>query len=503
MRGSSGPSALLAQLQRLRQTAAACSGGSSTAGSQAAGVASSGWADAITTTSTFARPYASFLLRRAREGADRSLPAGSAPAAAAAAAAAATAGPPAPDQRRLYAKKAKSGGGGGGKSGGGGGGAAVSASPDDPDAAPPQPRVRPPFVAAARRRRLALAARPVPKAAREALAALAKLAPSSSAAAAAADDANDASATKTNGRRRRPHLLRDVAWPLDPQDALVLMHDATLGDVTGPGHALVVPHVTRDVLQSAQSCALFVRECIQDGVDFGRVEQFFVQTLAAQGQEQREEDARRAAEAAARATRRAAEAASAAVSAGGEEDGSSASPSTLNNNSTSSKTGITDLPDKPFRPPRLLIKGMRVQIKGRLRGKGGEAEKRTWSWGATSAATFDDAVDFAQAQAETRAGAVGVKVWLVFREDAFDRERYALLRRRARDAETGRAVWRGPGWAADAVEELALAARSGASRATGLVGSAVRRPATAWWSSSSSRLAAFASGGAAEDKDRV
>lgn len=163
----------------------------------------------------------------------------------------------------------------------------------------------------------------------------------------------------------------------------------------------------------------------------------------------------------------------------------------------SSKTGITDLPDRPFRPPRLLVRGMRVQIKGRLRGKGGKAERKTWSWGATSAATFADPVDFAQAQAETRAGTVGVKAWLVFRDDAFDREAYALLRRRARDPKTGRALWRGPGWAADAAEELALAPRSALSRATGSPGSAVRRPEAAWWSRapSAAELAAF---GAAE-----
>jgi hypothetical protein len=498
------PPLLTRQLQQLllQARAAAASGSTAAPTIQAAAIGGGGgWASTITTSSR--RPFGS-LARLQQHQQQQHLDRVALPASAAAPPAPAT-----PDARRLYAKKAKGGGGGGG-GGKSGGGAAVSASPDDPDAAPP-PRVRPPFVAAARRRRLALASRPVPKATRDALAALAKLAPSSPLAAAAADDDTPASSS-SSPRRRRPHLLRDLAWPLDPQDALVLLHDTTAGDVTGPGHTFVVPHVTRDMLQSAQACALFVRECLRDGVDFGRVEQFFVQTLAAQGQEQKEEEARRMARSAAAAAAAASRRAQAGVQveeekveeeqegrgggageekrqqagaeAAAEGPPRSASSPPAAPPSTTPKTGITDLGPEtnPFRPPRLLVKGMRVQIKGRLRGKGGEAEKRTWSWGATSASTFDDAVDYAQAQADTRAGAVGVKVWLVFREDAFDRERYALLRRRARDPETGRAIWRGPGWAADAVEELALAGRSRASRATGLQGSAVRRPATAWWS---------------------
>jgi hypothetical protein len=286
---------------------------------------------------------------------------------------------------------------------------------------------------------------------------------------------------------------------MEQSDALVLLHDATLGDTTGPGHTLLVPHVTHDILQSAQGVASFVAECLQDGVEFAQVEQFFVQTLAAQGQEQAAEEAARAQEDAEKAARSAAEERrrreqERAAQADGTTEASADLSLTPAATPTKKTTGITDFPDRPFRPPRLLVRGMRVQIKGRLKGKGGKAEKKTWSWGATSAATFSDPVDFAQAQAETRAGTVGVKVWLVFREDAFDRESYALLRRRARDPQTGRALWRGPGWAADAVEELALAPRSGASRATGLAGSAVRRPLTAWWTRTpdAGELAAFA-----------
>jgi hypothetical protein len=315
---------------------------------------------------------------------------------------------------------------------------------------------------------------------------------------AAAADADASAPAGEPSTPTRPHLLRDMAWPLEQGDALVLLHDATLGDTTGPGHTLLVPHVTHDILQSAQGVASFVAECLQDGVEFPLVEQFFVQTLAAQGQEQAAEEAARAQEDAENAARRAAEERrrreeQAAQAAGTDEASADLS---LAPETTPKKTGITDFPDRPFRPPRLLVRGMRVQIKGRLKGKGGKAEKKTWSWGATSAATFSDPVDFAQAQAETRAGTVGVKVWLVFREDAFDRESYALLRRRARDPATGRALWRGPGWAADAVEELALAPRSGASRATGLAGSAVRRPLTAWWSRApdAGELAAFGGG---------
>ena len=388
--------------------------------------------------------------------------------------------------RRLYAKKAAKGKGGAGAGAGKAASAAVSANPDDPDAAPPPPRVRPPFVAAARRRRLAQM-RPLPRAAREALSALAALAPASAEGQQQqGGQAAAGSPSSSSSSSRRPHLLRDVAWPLDQHDALVLLHDATLGDVTGPGHTLLVPHVSRDVLQSAAGVAAFVKECLQDGVDFARVEQFFVQTLAAQGQEQAAEEAGRALEAAERAGRRAAEERQRRADgerAGGGGGSSGGGSPLAPFPPPPSKTGITDMPDRPFRPPRLLVKGMRIQIKGRLRGKGGKAEKKAWAWGATSAATFADPVDYAQAQAGTRAGAVGVKVWLVFREDAFDRERYALLRRRARDPTTGAALWRGPGWAADAAEELALAPRSGLSRATGLAGSGVRRPATAWWSS--------------------
>lgn len=44
-----------------------------------------------------------------------------------------------------------------------------------------------------------------------------------------------------------------------------------------------------------------------------------------------------------------------------------------------------------------------------------------WQTGATSVANFSDAVDSAKAAAETAAGLIGIKVWLVYRSDAVNR----------------------------------------------------------------------------------
>lgn len=54
--------------------------------------------------------------------------------------------------------------------------------------------------------------------------------------------------------------------------------------------------------------------------------------------------------------------------------------------------------------------GIKIQVKGRLSGKGGMATKRVWNWGKTSTATLADPVDYANEVALTRAGHVGVKV---------------------------------------------------------------------------------------------
>jgi len=63
------------------------------------------------------------------------------------------------------------------------------------------------------------------------------------------------------------------------------------------------------------------------------------------------------------------------------------------------------------------VRGMKVQIKGRLGKKADKASKRLWEHGLTSVFTFDDAVDFAEAAAHTRAGVIGVKVWLIYRPE--------------------------------------------------------------------------------------
>ena len=67
--------------------------------------------------------------------------------------------------------------------------------------------------------------------------------------------------------------------------------------------------------------------------------------------------------------------------------------------------------------PRPDVRGVRVQVKGRLAGKAGMAEKRAWQHGAASVQTIDDPVDSAKAVAETTAGLIGVKATIVYRRD--------------------------------------------------------------------------------------
>jgi hypothetical protein len=64
----------------------------------------------------------------------------------------------------------------------------------------------------------------------------------------------------------------------------------------------------------------------------------------------------------------------------------------------------------------LPFEGIKVQIKGRMSGKGGMTSKRVWTWGRTSAANISDPVDYAHEAVVTRAGYIGIKVrrrWLL------------------------------------------------------------------------------------------
>jgi ribosomal protein S3 len=61
------------------------------------------------------------------------------------------------------------------------------------------------------------------------------------------------------------------------------------------------------------------------------------------------------------------------------------------------------MPDVPF-------EGIKIQLKGRMSGKGGKASKKVWVWGRTGRNTVDDPVDYAHEAVVTRAGYIGIKV---------------------------------------------------------------------------------------------
>lgn len=71
--------------------------------------------------------------------------------------------------------------------------------------------------------------------------------------------------------------------------------------------------------------------------------------------------------------------------------------------------------------PRPDVRGIKVQIKGRLSGKGGKASKKVWQTGAPGAAQLSEPVDSAKAAADTSAGLIGIKVWVVYAKDAVGR----------------------------------------------------------------------------------
>jgi hypothetical protein len=61
-------------------------------------------------------------------------------------------------------------------------------------------------------------------------------------------------------------------------------------------------------------------------------------------------------------------------------------------------------------PASISFEGIKVQIKGRMSGKGGMTSKRVWTWGRTSTASISDPVDYAHEAVITRAGYIGIKV---------------------------------------------------------------------------------------------
>jgi hypothetical protein len=61
------------------------------------------------------------------------------------------------------------------------------------------------------------------------------------------------------------------------------------------------------------------------------------------------------------------------------------------------------MPDVPF-------EGIKIQLKGRMSGKGGMASKKVWVWGRTGRNAVDDPVDYAHEAVVTRAGYIGIKV---------------------------------------------------------------------------------------------
>jgi ribosomal protein S3 len=64
---------------------------------------------------------------------------------------------------------------------------------------------------------------------------------------------------------------------------------------------------------------------------------------------------------------------------------------------------IANMSDVPF-------EGIKIQLKGRMSGKGGKASKKVWVWGRTGRKAVDDPLDYAHEAVVTRAGYIGIKV---------------------------------------------------------------------------------------------
>lgn len=61
-------------------------------------------------------------------------------------------------------------------------------------------------------------------------------------------------------------------------------------------------------------------------------------------------------------------------------------------------------------PSDVPFEGLKIQLKGRMSGKGGKAAKKVWVWGRTGRKAVDDPVDYAHEAVITRAGYIGIKV---------------------------------------------------------------------------------------------
>ncbi|WIA09896.1 hypothetical protein OEZ85_010110 [Tetradesmus obliquus] len=71
-------------------------------------------------------------------------------------------------------------------------------------------------------------------------------------------------------------------------------------------------------------------------------------------------------------------------------------------------------------PSSIPFEGIKVQVKGRMSGKGGMTSKRVWTWGRTSTATISDPVDYAHEAVVTRAGYIGIKVWIRYKRSVME-----------------------------------------------------------------------------------
>lgn len=63
-------------------------------------------------------------------------------------------------------------------------------------------------------------------------------------------------------------------------------------------------------------------------------------------------------------------------------------------------------------PSDVPFEGLKIQLKGRMSGKGGKASKKVWVWGRTGRKAVEDPVDYAHEAVVTRAGYIGIKVRL-------------------------------------------------------------------------------------------
>lgn len=93
----------------------------------------------------------------------------------------------------------------------------------------------------------------------------------------------DAPTTSSSGKaaaagadtNNKLHSLRQIGWPLAPQDILSLIH-STASDLEGQ-NSYYIPVVIHDMFQNAQIVANWVQSCLEDGATWGNIEQFFVQ----------------------------------------------------------------------------------------------------------------------------------------------------------------------------------------------------------------------------------